>query len=176
MLDWQDLVGIVANSPRTSQDMLRAIIVFAGAGLDSAVKRVIRDALPQLVQVSSRAEEKFTSYVATVIAQPSPNRRLAEFLVHDDSPRSAFIKGYVYALTGSSMQSVEQLDSAVSALGITDSELRRGIKKLGPVFAARNQIVHELDLLHPEGMSSAGRERLMSQLNWLTRHWRLASR
>src|SRR4051812_2895936 len=48
---------LATRTEEVAQDMLRATIVFAGAGLDSAVKQLIRDALPALLTVNTQAEE-----------------------------------------------------------------------------------------------------------------------
>jgi len=46
------------------EDLLRAAIVFTGAGLDAALKRLIRDTLPPLLQVNTQAHEKFEAFSA----------------------------------------------------------------------------------------------------------------
>lgn len=63
----------------------------------------------------------------------------------------------VYALTGSSLQSAEEVDKVAAALGIDDGELRRRITGLRPLFVARNEISHELDLQRPERQGDRAR-------------------
>jgi nicotinate-nucleotide pyrophosphorylase len=55
---------------------------------------------------------------------------------------------YLYDLTGSSLQSTEQVHRTVAALGIENKKLSANVTGLKEMFAARNQIAHELDLLH----------------------------
>jgi hypothetical protein len=56
------------------------------------------------------------------------------------------IEDYVYYLTGSSLQSAQQVELTAGALGIDDATLRGRITGLGELFTARNQVSHELDL------------------------------
>lgn len=57
--------GLTSNE----EDLLRAAIVFTGAGLDAALKRLIRDTLPPLLQVNTQANEKFEVFLPTDSAQ-----------------------------------------------------------------------------------------------------------
>jgi hypothetical protein len=60
------------------------------------------------------------------------------------------IEDYIYDLTGSSLQSAEEVGRVAGALGINDAPLRRRIDDLKNLFVARNEISHELDLQRPE--------------------------
>jgi hypothetical protein len=60
------------------------------------------------------------------------------------------IEDYIYHLTGSSLQSAEEVRKAVAALGVSDAKLRKRMDGLKPLFVARNEISHELDLQRPE--------------------------
>ena len=67
----------------------------------------------------------------------------------EERPREALIEQYIDYLTGPSLQSVSQIRAVAGALGVTDRGLRKRIDRLQPLFEARNQVVHELDLLAP---------------------------
>lgn len=56
---------------------------------------------------------------------------------------------FVYRLTGSSLQLAEQLQGVAASLGGAEPTLRKRLTCLKAAFVARNQIVHELDLLDP---------------------------
>jgi len=127
-------------------DLLRAAIVFAGAGLDSALKQLIRDALPTLVQVSPDARSGLERFAERVATDP---KRSAQALLAPSS-RSFVLNAYVFELTGSSLQSVEQVKAVASALGVNDRPLVRQIDNLRELFTARNEISHELDLREVE--------------------------
>lgn len=46
------------------EDLLRAAIVFTGAGLDATLKQLIRDSLPSLLETNTQAHEKFETFAA----------------------------------------------------------------------------------------------------------------
>jgi len=50
------------NSPE--EDLLRAAIVFTGAGLDATLKQLIRDTLPTLLERNQQAHDKFEAFAA----------------------------------------------------------------------------------------------------------------
>jgi hypothetical protein len=56
------------------------------------------------------------------------------------------IEDYIYALTGSSLQSAEEVQRVASALAIEGVELRKRIAGFKNLFIARSEISHELDL------------------------------
>jgi hypothetical protein len=140
-------------------DLLRAAIVFVAAGMDATVKQLVRDALPMLVKESPTALEKLTDYATTALVDSAGQIRgkaLAGYLLSGDI-REALMESYVTHLTGDSLQSVQQLEKALTALGVTDSALRKDIAGLRPLFMARNEIVHELDLKHTTKPYERGR-------------------
>jgi hypothetical protein len=139
-------------------------VVFGCAGLDASLKQLIRDALPVLLEINTQAREKFLSFVQRAInlEVPAAKRTLAEVLTASD-PRGTLVDRYIYEMTGSSLQSKQQVTEAAGALGISDPAIRREVGALDPVFVARNQIVHELDLLDPE--RHGNRERRDREVN-----------
>jgi len=131
------------TTTEAERDLLRASIVFAGAGLDAVLKQLIRDALPALVHKGVvDAEEGLLRFTQRLVADPKQN---AAALLADDS-KQYLMDNYIYELTGSSLQSREQVKAVASALGIHDRALASEIDGLGELFEARNQISHELDL------------------------------
>ena len=131
--------------------MLRAAIVFTGAGLDATLKQLIRDTLPTLLETSHQAHDKFESFAGDRLGtgEAADTKMIARYLTSTD-PRSRFIEDYIYELTGSSLQSAEEVQKTAGALGIDDEALRRRIAGLRTLFVARNEISHELDLRRPE--------------------------
>jgi len=113
--------------------------------MDSALKRLVEDALPSLLSVSSAAYDKLEAFVAARMKSDAAPSSLAKYLL-SPSTRSAAIEDYVWAPTGESLQSVEQLEKVAGALGLNDRSLRQDSSGLKPLFRARNQISHELDL------------------------------
>lgn len=131
-------------------DLYRAAIVFAGAGLDATLKQLVRFALSDLLLISEEAERNFEKFVVRTLSQGSDEVRpgpLAKLLI-SSSPREELLSSYLYDLTGSSLQSTEEVHRTVAAFGIKDPSLTKEIKALQTLFEVRNQIVHELDLVH----------------------------
>lgn len=144
--------------PENEADLLRAAVVFTGAGLDATLKQLIRDALPQILESSSQAHDKFESFAASRLGtgEIADAKRVARYLTSGD-PRGRLIEDYIYSLTGSSLQSAEEVQSAAGALGIDDGPLRKRISGLKPLFVMRNEISHELDLQRPEKQGDRSR-------------------
>lgn len=132
--------------------------MFAGAGLDAALKRLIRDTLPDLLERNDEAHRKFEDFAIRRlgVTEVTDVKALARYLVARN-PRQQLIEDYVFDLTGSSLQSAEEVDKASGALGITDGALRKRIGGLRELFLARNEISHELDLQRPEKQGDRAR-------------------
>jgi len=149
-IEKKDLRGRLAD---TQLDVLRSAIVFAGAGLDAALKELIRTSILPLAQTSTLAKKKYLTFVAMHLAAPdSPISRtvLAEVLTATDGAQAELLNRYERYLTGDSLQSAAQVDGVCSALGIDDRRIRQRLRPdglLDQMFHARNEIVHELDLL-----------------------------
>jgi hypothetical protein len=135
------------------QDLLRAMLVFACAGLDAAMKALIRDALPALADAHPPVQERLDDFAAKYLAEGGSvsSKALAKVLAHAGSPRQAIVEAFVAELTGGSLQSAQELLRVCDALGIKDSNLEKQILALQNAFTARNEIVHELDLGHEQG-------------------------
>jgi hypothetical protein len=126
---------------------LRAAVVFTGAGLDATLKQLIRGSLPKLLESSEQAHDKFERFAAERLGtgEIADTRAIARYLTSPD-PRTRLIEDYIYELTGSSLQSADQVQTTAGALGIKDASLRKRIDGLRTLFLARNEISHELDL------------------------------
>ena len=143
------------------QDILRAMLVAAASGLDGALKQLIRDTLPELIKKDDAVHESFEKYTQkrlqlgeTDTAIGASPKVLARILAAPN-PQTQLIEDYVYALTGDSLQSTEQLFKACDALGANGNAAIGDPKTLKQVFVARNQIIHELDM----NLKSANRKR-----------------
>ena len=132
------------------QDILRAMLVMACAGLDAGLKQVIRDALPLLVQTNSDAQSGLEKFVERQVrgeeADFGTNAKYLAKLLASSSPYKRVVESYINALTGDSLQSADQLFKAINALGLDPKPLRVDKGALKPAFEARNQIIHELDI------------------------------
>ena len=134
------------------QDLLRMMVVIGAAGLDSLLKQIIRDCLPKLVKLDENVQKGLETFVTRQLRgdvdnlnTSASNKFLAKVLLAD-SHQTQVIEEYVQDLTGSSLQSVEELIKAVNALGINPGQIGIDPNKLKPIFDIRNRIIHELDI------------------------------
>ena len=139
----------------SDQDLARAALVFAAAGLDSCIKHLIKDACQSLAGTNREVGEKFRKFVAKLVSDESP-KRLTEALVAD-SPKQQLLESYIYELTGSSLQSQDELAKAAGALGIKVPLLSERRGDIVEVFKTRNKIIHELDVQFDAGVGQRQR-------------------
>jgi hypothetical protein len=140
------------------EDLLRAALVFAGAGLDATLKRLIQDALAVLVQTNDAAEKEFKDFAERRLTagEGTDPKALAHYLIAPD-PRRRLVQDYVSAMTGGSLQSHQEVLRVTAAVGIDDRGLTQRITRLRAAFEARNEVSHELDLTLPERPGARGR-------------------
>lgn len=147
------LRGATQGAPTDEeQDLLRAMLVMAASGLDSMTKQLIRDSLPKLITRKPTVRAGLETFVTRQLrgdAEGGPsasgNRFLARILVSEVA-RDQLIEEYILALTGTSLQSAEELKKAAVALGIDPQSVGIRDAELKPIFDARNKIIHELDI------------------------------
>ena len=141
------------------EDLLRAALVFTGAGLDATLKRLIRDTLPALLESNEQAHRKFEDFAVKQLggAEAVDGKVLARYIVASN-PRERLIEDYIYDLTGSSLQSAEQVDLTAGALGINSGPLRAEINGLRDLFVARNQVSHEAPTFKRSSSRGIGRD------------------
>lgn len=151
------------------QDVLRAMLVSAGSGIDATIKQLFRDALQPLLLVDSDVKEGFEKFTEkalrrTAIDPEYDSRFLAKALT-TPLPLFHIAERYVYELTGSSLQSADQLFAAYSALGIEPVKVGKLNKNdLKDIFDTRNKIVHELDI----DFTGARRNRVQRRIERMT--------
>lgn len=139
------------SSTDEEQDLLRAMLVMTAAGLDSAIKQIIRDSLPAIIKTDKAALTELEGFVAKRLRGDEdgnglvPSKFLARVL-SAQSHREQIIEEYIKELTGSSLQSAQELFKASKALGINPSDVGITETELKPIFVIRNKIIHELDI------------------------------
>lgn len=141
-----------ATTTDEEQDLLRATLVFAAAGLDAVTKELIRGSIRALAAMHSDVQTELETFVQRQLRGDAEEfegvggtKFLARVLVAP-APQEKLIELYVLELTGSSLQSADQLIRATKALGLKPSEMMIDPKKLTPLFRVRNKIIHELDV------------------------------
>ncbi|SDF96847.1 hypothetical protein SAMN04487781_3120 [Cellulosimicrobium cellulans] len=143
-------------------DSLRSALLYASAGLDVSLKRLVRHALPELPERDEFVEERFQRYAeAKMKAGQSggidPKALIRVLMTKGESPRDSLMGAWVYDLTDGSAQSAERVGELAQALGVTNSALKKRIvpakapskSTLQSAFEARNLIAHELDVTNP---------------------------
>lgn len=149
-------------------DCLRSALLFSGAGLDTALKRLAAEALPVLAESDEVVSKKLGEFAEAQMSDETGGvraRDLVRILMgQGTSPRDIMIGRWVYELEGSSAQSAARVTEFASALGVSDTDLRKRISQtknrtslIEQAFAARNEIAHELDVTRP---AEAARKRL----------------
>ena len=129
------------------QDLLRAMLAFACAGLDSMTKQLIRDALPNLLNNNDGAIKMFRTFVERQMKNGDDiDHKLLADVLSDHNPRNRLIDLLVRDLTSRSLQSTEEILKAVSYFDIPSVQIVADPSHLTNIFRARNQIVHEMDV------------------------------
>jgi len=134
------------------QDLLRASLVFAAAGLDSMLKQLIRETIKELAEKDAQVQTELEKFVQRQIRGDSEDgetisghKFLASVLMAA-SLQDRITEAYIRELTGSSLQSAEQLFKTTAALGLDPSKVGLDRMKLKNAFHVRNKIIHELDV------------------------------
>jgi len=148
------------------QDLLRAMLLTVGAGLDSCAKQLIQHALPVLASASgSSRDELMTFAVRRLRKGEETNAALdVKFLIELmlGKPEENLIGAFIAELTGASLQSTAQLHRVAKALGVSDNKkLKDAINDLQNAFEIRNKIAHEMDI----NFSGRGRNRTSRSRN-----------
>lgn len=162
------------------QDLLRAMVVFAGAGIDAMTKQLIRDALPVMVETVPDARQRVEKLVPrhlrrgggdaddeTDISLSVNPQRLAKVLLAS-SPQAGLVELLIGDLTAGSLQSADELYRVASYLGIDRTSLGATDAPLRAVFDCRNKLIHEMDI----DFSQPNRNRFPRRRNDMVTHTR----
>ena len=126
-------------------DLLRAMLVFACAGLDSMIKHLIEEALPAAINHLEGAQKRFEEFVQRKLNQDDKRTWLGKVLTTPD-PRNRLVEEFVADLVAGSLQSRDKILSMGALFGLGMKDLIDNPQSLNEVFHARNQIGHEMDM------------------------------
>jgi hypothetical protein len=143
-----------------AQDCLRSALLFSGAGLDTALKRLVQHAVPLLVGIDPAVENQFQDFSRKRIQNKSdgvdPKELMLILMSEAKSPREVLLERWTYDLRSSSAQSADRVMELATACGVTDRPLKKRFQPtqkktslLEQAFVARNEISHELDVTEP---------------------------
>ncbi|MFA4874404.1 MAG: hypothetical protein WC956_00600 [bacterium] len=128
------------------QDILRAMVVIAGAALDATIKGIVKSCYYELVT----HEEDVRSEAAKMIHRDvlkkldDHGEMLAGAMLSKDL-KEGLIDLVIEDITGESLQSTSKLIEVAKKLCV-DKQIQINKRELNEAFIARNQIIHEMDL------------------------------
>ncbi|MCR2792371.1 type IV conjugative transfer system protein TraE [Microbacterium sp. zg.Y625] len=142
----------LARLGHAESDLLRAAIVFSGAGVDAVLKQLVRDTLPMLLNAHPQTIDKWMKFLSDL----SKQERSVYAVLRSSSVDEALLTAYIESLTTRSLQGEDELKNVRDALGL---DLRvfsnQRLESFRDFFAARNMIAHELDLKPSRGQGDA---------------------
>jgi hypothetical protein len=144
-------------------DLLRAIVVFEVAALDSYIHKKIVDVVDGILNREKRLPDRCVSHITRSIKQNELSRELMKLALHT-KPMREILKRLEKSLAVQTFQKPEQIEEAFQMMEIRDPwtkidqlvKPRRGRKKKGrkpqsrlfisKIAERRNAIVHEGDI------------------------------
>jgi hypothetical protein len=90
------------------QNLLRVALVLTSSGLDACCKRLLRDALPELIERNGTTAVKFDGFIEEQLRKAEPSGDLLA-AVRDHDPRRRMVELYVASLTKASIQAATTL-------------------------------------------------------------------
>src|SRR3989338_8956810 len=137
--------GKSGTTSHTEQDLLRAMLLFACAGLDSTVKHLIEDNLNLIIE---KKLKKSGSQIDLSINNHSIDLKLISQGIASSKPRDLLIKILKKSLSDNSLQSLDQILIVASHFAITSQELlgNKTTDDIKKTFDVRNEISHEMDV------------------------------
>jgi hypothetical protein len=136
-------------STHAQQDLNRAMLVFACAGLDVLVKQLVKTKLSRLIENDKNVADKFKQYVKDGLKKDEKAMlNTVALALIDQNPRTMLLTEYIGTMTEDSLQSTEQLRRVSTAAGLDVSRIFTSEKqnRLRDAFTVRNQIIHEMDI------------------------------
>jgi len=138
---------------RDELDLLRAALIFTSSGLDACCQTLVAESLPEMVRHGGTARTLFERWLEAQVHQPTSGFIAA---IKDPNPRAEFINLYIQSKTKASYQGTTDIKERVrDLLGVSKASVPDArIKALDGFFTARNDIVHRLDYVTPQGPST----------------------
>lgn len=137
--------GAPSNS---EQDLLRAMLVFACAGLDSSLGHLVRDCASDMLTRSAKLRDEVDKFVQEQLDLTSGGTQFFLDIVRAANPLvdERLVTDLMDRRTANSLQSHEAVLRISSYFEIGGGDFDRRVLELRPVFAARNVIIHEMDV------------------------------
>lgn len=129
----------------TANEVARAALVQGGACLDSAIKQMIRDCLRFVAELDPSVRKQLATRIGRSLKKDKDDRTLIELIVWRDIVIDDVLDDVITDLVSSSLQSMDELRKVQSLFGVKLSLS----DDLSNALFARNQIVHEMDIITP---------------------------
>jgi hypothetical protein len=155
----QSRSGKNGTTSHPEQDLLRAMLLFTCAGLDSTIKHLIEDNLSLIIEKDINAQRQFEKYVEKILKKNKQGSNitfdntfidleLMSEVIASSRPRDILIKKLKKSLSNNSLQSLEQILTVASHFAITSEELliKKTTEEIKKTFNVRNEISHEMDV------------------------------
>ncbi len=132
----------------SEQDLLRAMLLFACAGLDSAAGHLMRDCAVELLPRSESLRKSTRSFASRELDMSDAGAEFLFRMLDKAQPgvEHLVVEEMMEERTRHSLQSHEELLNMCSLFEFNDKGIERDILKLRDVFKARNIITHEMDI------------------------------
>lgn len=141
--------GASGPSTHAQQDLYRAMLVFACAGLDVFLKQLLKTKLATLAKIDPAAKGKFKEFVKRGMKRDERElMNTLAFALISDNPQEDLLNEYLKELTRDSLQSMDQLRIVCDAAGLDTKAIftENNQSVLKAAFDVRNQIIHEMDI------------------------------
>lgn len=147
------------------------MLIFAGAGLDAAIKQVIKDAFKRLLRRDKSVQAKAIEHFSKHLARGDTSLKDLARWLFQDKPRSAMASDLIEDLTSGSLQSKEQLEKVIDYLKLDKKNvLVAKDAEVKAAFDARNLIIHELDVDFSKPPQQGKRTRTQRQRKDMVSH------
>lgn len=147
------------STTHEEQDLLRAMLVFACSGLDAVVKQLIKDSLPDIINLDIEgkgARQEFQKFVERRMKRvnnneidekiPSVDTNFIAQIITSDKPKTMLFNFLQSHLLSDSLQSRDQLLKVAAHFAITKDQVLKDFGMTKDVFEVRNDIIHEMDV------------------------------
>lgn len=134
------------------QDLLRAMLVMAAAGLDGMLKQLIRDSMPTLAALDGDVRTNLQKFITRQIrGEPetpdlTPGAKFLGKILAASSHHVQVIEEWIGYLTAGSLQSPRELFKISEAFSLNPKTIPLNREMLKEIFEIRNNIIHELDI------------------------------
>lgn len=136
---------LIEKGNESALEVARASLVQGGACLDSSIKQMIRDCLLLMAELDQSVRRQLATRISRVLKKEKDSQTLIEMLIWREIVLDDVLKDVIDDLVSSSLQSVNELQKIQSMFGVKINIS----KELKNALYARNQIVHEMDIITP---------------------------